>query len=266
MIGGLALATRGVALIGVAIAVANLVPIAALYWGPSGVDTDIDMRVASYNLRQSAVEDRAEVVAWLQETDADIVFLHEVSSRWMQFFDRSEVPFAIHGPVLGSGQPFGTMALVRGDAVTVETIDLFFRPAIAVTMDVATEPVSFVGWHALSPYTGERAEVRDDDFITMAEWVVDQPNEVVLTGDFNATPFSWSFRRLLEISGLQNSQSGFGFHATWPTSNILLRIPIDHPSSHRRPRGRRSTRRALLRVRPFPDRSGPRSNRLTAAR
>lgn len=227
LLGGLAMRMNPIVFIGAVVLMANLVPVVALYRGPGGAPTETQLSVASYNLRQSATEDRAEVVRWLREVDADIVFLHEASARWASFFDRSDVPYDIVGPQLGPGQPFGTMAFVRSGA-TVDVVDLFFRPGLAVTIDVAGDPVTVLGIHTVSPHTSERASTRDGDLARLAEWVVSQPTEVIVAGDLNATPFAWAFRQLLEASDLSNSQSGFGYQPTWPTGNILLRIPIDH--------------------------------------
>ncbi len=48
-------------------------------------------------------------------------------------------------------------------------------------------------------------------------------------GDFNATPWSYPFRRLVGETDLTNSQRGFGLDASFPADNsVLIRVPIDH--------------------------------------
>ena len=54
------------------------------------------------------------------------------------------------------------------------------------------------------------------------------PARRIVMGDFNATPWSPSFQRLLHRGHLFNSLDGFGLQVSWPESNVLLRIPIDH--------------------------------------
>ena len=66
------------------------------------------------------------------------------------------------------------------------------------------------------------------DARALGEWADAADTPAIVTGDFNATPFSWSFRSMLSESGLVNSQDGFGLQTTWPTTNVFLRIPIDH--------------------------------------
>jgi endonuclease/exonuclease/phosphatase (EEP) superfamily protein YafD len=51
---------------------------------------------------------------------------------------------------------------------------------------------------------------------------------VIVAGDFNATPFSPIFRKVIKISGLKDSREGFGWQPSWPTYVPLLWLPIDH--------------------------------------
>ena len=51
-------------------------------------------------------------------------------------------------------------------------------------------------------------------------------NSTILLGDINATPFSFRYQRALDITKLQDSNSGFGYQPTWPAQLPL--IPIDH--------------------------------------
>ena len=48
-------------------------------------------------------------------------------------------------------------------------------------------------------------------------------------GDFNATPWSFPFRRLLSSTDLSNSARGYGLDLSYPANgNLLVRVPIDH--------------------------------------
>src|SRR4029079_14149201 len=59
-------------------------------------------------------------------------------------------------------------------------------------------------------------------------WSVAHGVRRIVEGDFNATPWSPSFHRLLDDGHLTSSLDGFGLQVSWPESNVLLRIPIDH--------------------------------------
>jgi endonuclease/exonuclease/phosphatase (EEP) superfamily protein YafD len=60
------------------------------------------------------------------------------------------------------------------------------------------------------------------------EWVASRDNPVVLVGDFNATPWSASFRTLQRRGLLHDTLWGAGLQASWPEGWGPLSIPIDH--------------------------------------
>jgi endonuclease/exonuclease/phosphatase (EEP) superfamily protein YafD len=49
----------------------------------------------------------------------------------------------------------------------------------------------------------------------------------VVVGDFNATPWTSAFRRLLGTGELRNSQRGYGVSPTWDVGRFWA-VPIDH--------------------------------------
>ena len=89
-------------------------------------------------------------------------------------------------------------------------------------------PVALVAFGTDSPTTPARALNRDRSLDAAARWSRAHPARRVVMGDFNATPWSPSFQALLHKGRLFNSLDGFGIQTSWPESNPLLRIPIDH--------------------------------------
>ena len=97
-----------------------------------------------------------------------------------------------------------------------------------MTISVAPRPIALVAFGTDSPTTPERANRRDRALNAAARWSSAHSDRRVVMGDFNATPWSPSFRRLLHDGGLSDSLDGYGLQVSWPESNPLLRIPIDH--------------------------------------
>ena len=63
------------------------------------------------------------------------------------------------------------------------------------------------------------------------EWSTEllaQGAPVVMMGDFNTTPWSPVFRKLLGQNEWGDSRAGFGNQPTWPSWLGGLGIPIDH--------------------------------------
>jgi len=102
--------------------------------------------------------------------------------------------------------------------------------AIAFDVEIV-EPrqrVHLLALHTPSPLTPGRSATRDRRLAEVARWASRVDGSTVLFGDFNATPYSKSFERLLHDSGLENSLDPVGWQPTWPAALGRFGIPIDH--------------------------------------
>ncbi len=103
-----------------------------------------------------------------------------------------------------------------------------FGPSAVELSVLGPAPLALVAFGTDSPTTPTRALHRDRSLDAAARWSRAHPARRVVMGDFNATPWSPSFQALLHKGRLFNSLDGFGTQPSWPESNPLLRIPIDH--------------------------------------
>ena len=71
-------------------------------------------------------------------------------------------------------------------------------------------------------------EIRNNQLAEIAMHLQDGSKPTILVGDFNCVPWSPFMKDMLETIDLRDSRVGFGYHASWPTDLIPLRIPIDH--------------------------------------
>jgi len=106
--------------------------------------------------------------------------------------------------------------------------DSAFGPSAVELSVPGRAPLALVVFGTDSPTTPARAQRRDRSLDAAARWSRAHPARRVVMGDFNATPWSPSFQALLHKGKLFNSLDGFGLQPSWPESNALLRIPIDH--------------------------------------
>ncbi|MEW6601609.1 MAG: endonuclease/exonuclease/phosphatase family protein, partial [Nitrospirota bacterium] len=98
---------------------------------------------------------------------------------------------------------------------------------LTARLEINQKPVVFYGFHAQRPGIQNHNE-RRDQFLFLAREIKKQTLPVIVSGDFNATPFSPTFRQLVGISGLRDSRAGFGWQPSWPSYFPPLWIPIDH--------------------------------------
>jgi endonuclease/exonuclease/phosphatase (EEP) superfamily protein YafD len=89
-----------------------------------------------------------------------------------------------------------------------------------------------VGIHSLVPKGAEFSMERDKALLQAARLCRDTGLPSILAGDFNATPFSSIYRRVLKEGVLRSSSKGRGLCLTWPSSGFFflkpLAMQIDH--------------------------------------
>lgn len=182
------------------------------------------VRIMSFNLLSSN-ERFAEVVNYIRQMDPDVVFLHEASRPWEAALEGADLPYELTLS-RSSDLIFGTVVLSRpGDEVT----SYGFTTGGARAVEAVHDGVAVLGIHPLAPTTAERTALRNAQIGFAADWAAEQNGPHVVTGDFNATPWSYPFRRLQASTDLINSQKGHGVQATFPADQpVWLRVPIDH--------------------------------------
>jgi endonuclease/exonuclease/phosphatase (EEP) superfamily protein YafD len=177
---------------------------------------------------------KAEAVAWLAGTGADVVVVQEVDADWSAALRAMPDHVALESAPRADN--FGMTLLVRHDfkdrVVRTWREDLAPEiPALAAELTVRGQSIALLAVHTLPPVGRDYAERRDAQLARAAEWAREQREAgrvPVLVGDLNASPFSAPLRRLLADGGLVDSQRGFGLQASWPVGHPFPPIAIDH--------------------------------------
>lgn len=210
----------------------NLFLVAPLFIGSSGESeiTAPTIRIMSFNLL-SDNEQYGAVVEFIDEVQPDIVLLHEASLPWETAMGSANIGYEVVR-VRSDNLIFGTLIMMKLPALVTS---FGFAENDARALEITYRPpnwpedVLILSSHPLSPSDAKRAGLRDAQLGFAAEWASRQDGAYMVVGDFNATPWSWPFRRLVDRGSLKNSQNGFGLQATFAAnSNWLFRVPIDH--------------------------------------
>ncbi|MDE1152008.1 MAG: endonuclease/exonuclease/phosphatase family protein [Micavibrio sp.] len=71
---------------------------------------------------------------------------------------------------------------------------------------------------------------RDREFDAIARRIGARSRDLVLMGDFNATPYCQAYKKLVGALKLRNAREGFGLCGSFPVflPTPLLKLPIDH--------------------------------------
>jgi endonuclease/exonuclease/phosphatase (EEP) superfamily protein YafD len=205
-----------------AVAVLNVAVVVPLYLPAADATPAGDaVRILSFNLLSTNTR-YEDIVAYIRETDPDVVFLHEGTARW----EDALATFHLPDYELVAGRTpeliFGTIALVPpGSSV----VNLGFGSRQGRAIEVTVGDISVLGVHPLAPVSAAETALRDAQHAAYAAWAEGRPRAVVV-GDFNATPWTRPFRDLTS-AGLVNSQRGHGVAPTWEVGRFWA-VPIDH--------------------------------------
>jgi endonuclease/exonuclease/phosphatase (EEP) superfamily protein YafD len=220
---------RKTATIFLAFAGINLAIVLPLYFGGQA-----EVPESAYTLRALLLNvntrfgDANRVKHVIQEFDADIVVLEEISSQWvedLQWLTVSHPHFRIQPREdnFGIGL-FSKFPLREGDIVYIGDAKV---PSIDATLDIGPSTLGVIATHPLPPGSASYSRWRNDQLDKIAHYVLSN-SPMLLLGDLNVTPWNHYFKRLLKHTGLRDSSQGRGIQPTWPNFNPLLRIPIDH--------------------------------------
>ena len=185
------------------------------------------LRVLTFNVRSS--NDRPqEVVEHVLAANADIVCLLEVDHGWNEFLVPLRSKYLVHVEDLTAGN-FG-IACYTSLPVRSHEIRRFTQwglPSVLFDLDRSGNSLTFLATHTLPPGNSEDAGALLDHLADIAVLAPGIDGEMIVAGDFNATPWCEGMRLLREKSGLD-------FHSVdpvWPPTwglNLPMMIPIDH--------------------------------------
>lgn len=190
-------------------------------------DGEESIKVLSWNVLVSNSSSET-IKSLIEEADPDVVVLIEVRPGLIEDleFPKEAFPIVVQQPSWGGE---GIAILSRVPDTRVEFVDFAFeyQPGILAKLELNSKPFNLVGLHTLSPVPLYRAAVRDRQIQAVCEWSEQQSAPVCICGDFNTTPWTRPFQRLLD-SGFEDSRRYVGNCPSWPASLGALGIPIDH--------------------------------------
>lgn len=178
--------------------------------------------------------DYAAVARLIADRSPDIVALVEPDPTWFAALAPALASYSTRREVEGPGN-FGLALYARGEMkVSVEHLGSSLPTLVAqVTLDPPSQaaPLSLVITHPVTPMTSESLAAQARQLEAVAARLATLPEPRILAGDFNTTPWSRPFARLLHSTGLHDTRAGFGSQPSFPASGGVmrwLRIPIDH--------------------------------------
>lgn len=186
------------------------------------------LRLVTANVHTENLQ-AAPLLAWIRAERPDVVVTIEVNQRWL----RDLAPLAATHPYVlqrRAEDNFGIALFSRFPLRKAESLSLSAAglPSLHVELAFPGMPLTLAAIHTMPPVGRASMELRDGQLLAMAQWCATAPGPVILTGDFNATPWSHIYPLALAASGLRDSSQGQGLQSTWPAQLGALGIPLDH--------------------------------------
>jgi endonuclease/exonuclease/phosphatase (EEP) superfamily protein YafD len=215
------------AALGAVLAAIQLWPTGSPAHAAAGACSGDEVRVVTANLSYRNSDPR-RFIDWLKREPADLVLLQELTPAWASALERlPEYPqrrFVVREDAYGLGvlSRWPTEGLVARD-LAGDGLPSFVGP-----MDVGGTHFTLAVLHSRWPLLPQLMRYRDRALTRLADEVRQQSGPWVVGGDFNTTPDSPVFQRLLETSGLRETGSQGAWAPTWRADFWPLALRIDH--------------------------------------
>lgn len=214
----------------------NASQILPLYLPQVQRQTEIWLKIVQFNVC-APKKDFSPTSHFLLSEQPDLVVLEECNERCFNDLKKDQVLKAY--PYSFRKVPFRHRLFVLSKyPLTVENLpNLQADPAIALLkLSIRNQPINLLVMHSTRPSSGAsyyRNQI--EQFKEIAKLTHSTQGPFLMVGDLNVSPWSYSFRLLMQKSRLRNSMIGFGIQSTFPTFiphyeqvPIFPIIPIDH--------------------------------------
>ncbi len=187
-------------------------------------------RLLCYNVYTANIryEDVSDFVA---DTRADFVLFIETDKRWADEMDWELRDHYEHRFAEPRSDNFGMSFYSKLPWKEIRLLEHMDQPAIEAVFDLPEGPLRMIGIHPTPPMRASLAASRNAQFEKLGEYLATLPvtEKRIVAGDFNLTPWSPHFKRLLERCQLSDSAVGRGIQNTWYRAPLLVTgLPIDH--------------------------------------
>lgn len=194
---------------------------------PSTASTDT-FSLLSANVLMENRDDEA-FLAIVDEYKPDLLLVMEPNGWWMEQLQplRDRYPHHVEQP---QENHYGIALYSRFPLLETEL--MYFEhnqtPSIyAVVQLPSGNEFIFYGEHPRPPLPENSVSAADKELIKVAHRTREADRPVIVAGDFNDVPWSYTVETFAEISRLRDIRIGRGFYNTFDANNPLLRLPID---------------------------------------
>lgn len=173
--------------------------------------------------------DPERMIASLRNANPDVMLFLEFTPEWQRKFAATlwnDYPHRVEEPLPGYSGICLASKLPLESAESLEVAGGV--PLLRAVVLVADERITLLGVHPPPPIRPELYKTWRASFDEWPALVLEpRENHYLVAGDLNTTPFTRTFARLCEETGLRDSAVGYGLTNTWHLAGPLG-LPLDH--------------------------------------
>lgn len=170
-----------------------------------------------------------KVVELIKQKKPDILALEELNDIWfsklvslLQSYPYQK--FYLRQDCFG----IGLFSHIPTESLDIRTFGPANLPSVVAKYSIDDKPVSLLLTHPLPPGSFQYFHLRNAQLKDIASQRASFEQRLIVIGDLNATSWSYYFKEFIKKMHLVDTRPGFGLQITWPTSNPLLGVTIDH--------------------------------------
>jgi endonuclease/exonuclease/phosphatase (EEP) superfamily protein YafD len=221
---------RAVSAVFLLAAIVNAILLAPLWLSTQAEPESSDrLRVVSFDTSGSG-DHRKDIATWIHSVEADVAMLYRATGDWADTLAAVGVPYRIVSAAVGSEALGQAIVLARGD-IAVTPLSPVPGSDLTLLVDLGDTQMRLVGLAVQNPGSTLEADHRIARFTSINAAVVESAEPVVVAGNLETSRWSHVFDVIAD--GLDNSEDGFGYAATWPRTDPPLiggymGLPLDH--------------------------------------
>jgi len=181
-----------------------------------GVEGERAFQVTGLNVLTSNRDEEA-VLEHLREVGSDVLILIETDTRWVNVLKRG-LPEYGESYSVPRGDNFGMLILSKTPFLKKIKLESHGVPILQVNGVYGGEKLAIIAVHPIPPI-GKGFKAMNASYLEEVEELCHQAREQgmipVVVGDFNATPWSEGYRRLMNGAALESAANGEGELTSW---------------------------------------------------
>jgi|GEM_PF-1819115 len=153
-----------------------------------------------------------------------IVTLHEISRNWdgiLNVLMREKFPYRVSVP----GSYFGISLYSRYPVKQHCTLAIDKTVVLLSEIMIGKKAVTLITYHSYAPLNEGKLIFRNNQINRLIPVINEIPGPKIVTGDFNAVPWSWIMKKFKRKTALSDSR--MSLLNTYPSKGFL-KVPIDY--------------------------------------